>query len=85
MRHDIAHAAHFSEGEFWDGLASRRAYVCRSLTDDFNAPDDCVLFLLVCVEISFRGAFNVCTDEPRGFQNIAQAAELISFHTSTRR
>src|SRR5688572_735999 len=33
MGNDIAHATHFSEGEFWDGLAGGRAYVRRSLTD----------------------------------------------------
>ena len=80
----IPHAAHFSKGEFWDGFASCRAYVGCGLTDDFNAPDDGVLFLLVCVEIGFCGVFDVCGDEPRSFQNIAQPAELISFHTSTR-
>jgi hypothetical protein len=68
MRHDIAHAAHFSEGEFWGGLASGRAYVSRRFTDDFNTPYDRVLFLLVCVEIAFRSVFDVCADEPRCFQ-----------------
>jgi hypothetical protein len=72
MGNDVAHAAHFSKGEFLDGLAARRGYVRRGLTDDFNTPDDGVLFLLVGVEIGFRGVFDVCADEPRGFQNIAQ-------------
>src|SRR5262249_27063225 len=43
---DVAHTAHFSNGEFWDGLAACRIYVCRGLTDDFNTPDDSILFLL---------------------------------------
>ena len=69
MSDDIAHAAHFSKGEFWDGLAACRAYVRRGLSDNFNTPDDGVLFLLVRVEIGFRGVFDVCANEPRGFQD----------------
>jgi hypothetical protein len=68
---DVAHTTHFSKGEFWDGLAARRAYVRRGLTDDFNSPDDGILFLLVGIEIGFGRVFDVCADETRGFQNIA--------------
>ena len=57
---DVAHSAHFSKGEFWDGLAACRVYVRRGLTDDFNTPDDSILFLLVGIEIGFRGVFDVC-------------------------
>ena len=67
MGNDVAHAAHFSKGEFGDGLAARRAYVCRGLTDDFNTPDDGILFLLVRLEIGFGSIFDVCGNEPRGF------------------
>ena len=55
----------FSKVEFWDGLAACRAYVCRGLTDDFNTPDDGILFLLVGIEIGFRCVFDVCGNESR--------------------
>ena len=68
MSDDIAHAAHFSKGEFWDGLAARRAYVCRGLSDNFNTPDDGILFLPIGIEISFRSIFDVYGDEPGGLE-----------------
>ncbi len=51
MCHDVAHAAHFSKGEFGDGLPGRRGQMRRGLADDFNASDHGVLFLLVSAEI----------------------------------
>ena len=49
MGDDIAHTAHFSKGEFRNGLVARLSYVHRGVTDDFNTPDDDLLFLLVGV------------------------------------
>lgn len=46
MRDNIAHAAYFLKGELGDGLAARRAYVCRGLSDNFNTPDDGTCFCL---------------------------------------
>jgi hypothetical protein len=84
MCHDVAHAAHFSKGEFGDGLPGRRGQMRRGLADDFNASDNGVLFLLVCAKISLARVSDVGADQPRGFQDVAQSAELVSFHTSTR-
>jgi hypothetical protein len=78
MGDDIAHAAHFSKGEFRDGPAARLSYVRRGLTDDFDSPVDGVLFLLVGAEFGFRGVFDVGADEPGSFENVAKAAGSVS-------
>ena len=42
-------------------------YAVSCLTDDFNTPDDGILFLLVGIEIGFGRVLDVCADESRGF------------------
>src|SRR5919109_495612 len=84
MCYDVAHAAHFTKVEFKDGPAGCLGQVRRGLPDDFDAPYHGVLFFFGGVKISLSGVFDVGTDEPGGFQDVAQSADLISFHISTR-
>ena len=85
MGHDVAHAAHFSKREIRNGLPRCISQMRRGLPDDFDAPNHRVLLLQVRAESNFRCVFNVRGNEPGGIQNVAQAAKLVSFHTSTRR
>lgn len=85
MGDDIAHAAHFSKGEFRNGPAGRLTHVRRGLTNDLDAPDNGVLFLDVCAESRLARVFDVGGNKPSRLQDVTKPAELISFHTSTRR
>ena len=76
MSHDVPHAAHFSQGEFGYGLPGRRGQMRRGLADDFDASDNGILFLLVSAEIGLGRVADVRADQPRGFQDVAQSAEL---------
>ena len=71
MRYDVAHAAHFSKGEFRDGPAGCLGEVRRGLADDFDAPYHGVLFFFVGVKIGLRGVFDLRADEAGGFQDVA--------------
>jgi hypothetical protein len=84
MRYDVAHTAHFSKGGFRDGPVGCLGQARRSPADDFDAPGHGVLFFFVGAKIGLRGVFDLRADEPGGLQDVAQPADLVSFHVSTR-
>jgi len=54
VSHNVAHAAHFSEGKLGDGLTSCLGQVSRGFSDNFDAPNHRVLLLTVGQKIGFR-------------------------------
>ena len=85
MRYKVSHAAHFSKGELIDGLSRSVAQMRSGLADDFDTPDHRVLLLEIRAKGALRRVFNVRGNESSRIQNVTKAAELVSFHTSTRR
>jgi len=73
--HDVAHPAHFAEWEFWHGLTGLLAQMGCGFAADLDPPNDGALFLRVLPKLSFRHAVDICPNEPRGLEDVAQASE----------
>jgi hypothetical protein len=81
VRYDIAHSAHFPEWKLWKSLACCLGQVGSRFSDDFNAADDSVLFLLIFGELDFGNVLHVRGDQLRRMKNILKSSDLISLHT----
>ena len=57
MRYDVTHTAHFSEGQFADGLAGCVGQMGRGLPDDFRRAGSRRLAFLCCCESRFPSCF----------------------------
>jgi len=63
VRYDVAHATHFAKGKLRDGTPGFFCQMSGGFPDDFDAPDDGILFLRVNVELGFRGILDIRGDE----------------------
>jgi len=57
VSHNVAHAAHFSEGKLGDGLTSCLGQVSRGFSDNFDAPNHRILLLTRGQKIGFSRVF----------------------------
>ena len=71
VRYDVAHAAHFAKGKLRDGTPGFFCQMGGGFPDDFDAPDDGILFLRVNVELGFRGILDIHGDEARRLHDVA--------------
>ncbi len=62
VRYDVAHAAHFTKGKLRDGTPGFFCQMGGGFPDDFDRPDDGILFLRVNVELGFRGILDIRGD-----------------------
>ena len=80
MRHDVAHAAHPSEGKLRNGLTGLPTEVDCCFADNFDPANDCVLFFRVSLKIRFRYVLDLTRDPLCRVKNVTKAPELVSFH-----
>ncbi len=57
VSHDVTHASHFPKGKLRDGLAGCFCPMGRGFSYDFDAPNHCVLLLVICQKIGFGRVF----------------------------
>ena len=71
--HNVAHSSHSPKRQLGNLAPGGFGQVGCGLADDFDAPDDGVLFLRIDVKASEGRVFYICCDEPRGLQYVVQA------------
>lgn len=82
--HNVAHNTHLAKRKLREGVPGFFGQMGNGFSNDFDPPDNSILFLHVGAECGFRGALDIGGNETRGFQNVVKPAQLFSLHRHRR-
>lgn len=81
---DIPHSPHFPLWQLIQNFAGFIREMRCGFTNNFNSPNDRVMFFTIPEEILFRNCSNVGLDTAHGFEDVSEPRLLLNVHGGIR-